>query len=163
MFSNLTQGSSVYILSTKDKMKYHVCQVEMLRPSFSYTFNNGAVVDIAVTIDGQRKEFAGIAANSSVSTSQDYIITDSKEAMISQIENLLQTNKDIVDNIDRHKSIISECEEILKNLNPQFAKEHAFDSALNELSSRVDSMQNEFVDIRSDVKRMLNLLTNKNS
>ena len=52
MFSNLTNGSTVYILQTSNGLKYDVCTVEALKPSFSYNFNNGAIVDIAVTIDG---------------------------------------------------------------------------------------------------------------
>jgi hypothetical protein len=60
MFSNLTNGSTIYVLQTNDGLKYDVCTVEALKPSFSYNFNGGAIVDIAVTIDGQRREFSGI-------------------------------------------------------------------------------------------------------
>lgn len=162
MFSNLSQGSTVYVLQTDDPLKYNVCTIEQLRPSFSYNFNSGALVDIAVTIDGHRKEFSGIQANSSVSTSNNYIITDSKEAMVSQIQNMYQTNSEIVDGIDNYKRLVAQCKELLGKLNPQFAKDSAMDTALTDLSSRVDSMQNEFGDMKADMKQILRLLTNKN-
>ena len=162
MFSNLTQGSIVHVLSTKDDIKYSACTIEMLKPSFSYNFNTGAIVDITVTLDGQKKEFSGISANSSVSIANGYIITDNKENMISQIENILQTDRDIINNIDKKKKDISDYENILKKLNPVFAKETAMNSAITDLSSRVDKMQSEFGDIKSDMKKVLSLLTDKN-
>lgn len=107
MFSNLTNGSTVYVLQTKDGLKYDVCTVEALKPSFSYNFNGGAIVDIAVTIDGQRREFSGVQANSSVSTSNNYIITDSRDAMVSQIQMRLQNDTDA---IDKHDFYIKDAE-----------------------------------------------------
>lgn len=163
MFSNLSNGSTVYVLQTKDGLKYDVCTVEALKPSFSYNFNGGAIVDIAVTIDGVRKEFSGIQANSNVSTSSNYIITDTKEAMISQIQNMYQTNQDIVDGIEKYRKTAIECKELLGKLNPQFAKEQAMDNALVDLSSRVDNMQSQFGDLKTDMKNILKLLTEKNN
>jgi len=60
--------------------------------------------------------------------------------MISQIENLLQTNREIINNIEKTKKSITSYEDILKKINPVFAKESAMDSAIANLSSRVDSM-----------------------
>ena len=123
MFSNLTNGSTIYVLQTKDGLKYDVCTVEALKPSFSYNFNSVAIVDIAVTIDGVRKEFSGVQANSSVSTSNSYIITDSREAMVNQIQNRLQNDIDAIGKHDYYKSDAEQCKELLSKLNPQFAKE----------------------------------------
>lgn len=163
MFSNLTNGSTVYVLQTNNELKYDVCTVEALKPSFSYNFNNGAIVDIVVTIDGQRKEFSGIQANSNVSTSNSYIITDSKEAMISQLQNRYQHDIDIMNKHEYYTKDADQCKELLGKLNPQFAKEQAMDDALTGLSQRVDEMQGEFGDIKTDMKRILQLLTDKNN
>ena len=162
MFSNLSNGSTIYVLQTKNGLKYDVCTVEALKPSFSYNFNSGAIVDIAVTIDGVRKEFSGVQANSSVSQSNSYIITDSREAMVSQLQNRYQSDMDILEKQDFYKTDSEQCKELLKKLNPQFAKESAMDTALTDLSSRVDSMQDEFSDLKVDMKKILKLLTDKN-
>lgn len=163
MFSNLTNGSTVYVLQTNNGLKYDVCTVEALKPSFSYNFNNGAIVDIAVTIDGQRKEFSGIQANSSVSTSNNYIITDSREAMVNQIQNRYQSDIDVIEKYDYYKTDAEQCKDLLGKLNPQFAKEQAMDTALTGLSQRVDEIQGEFGDLKMDMKRILKLLTDKNT
>lgn len=157
MFANIKQGSPLYVLQLGNEIKYHVCTVDQYRPSFSYNFNGGALVDITVMLDNVKKEFAGIQANSSVSIGPDYIITDSKEAMASQVQDLYNTKNDIVQNVDMYKSQAEQLKDLLQKINPQFAKEQAIDT----LTSRVDNMQNEFVDVKQDVKRILNLLTTK--
>ncbi len=157
MFANIKQGSPLYVLQLGNEIKYHVCTVDQYRPSFSYNFNGGALVDITVMLDNVKKEFAGIQANSSVSIGPDYIITDSKEAMASQVQDLYNTKNDIVQNVDMYKSQAEQLKDLLQKINPQFAKEQAIDT----LTSRVDNMQNEFIDVKQDVKRILNLLTTK--
>ena len=141
MFSNLTNGSTIYVLQTNDGLKYDVCTVEALKPSFSYNFNGGAIVDIAVTIDGQRREFSGIQANSSVSMSNNYIITDSKDEL---------------GKTDFYKNDAEQCRQLIGKLNPKFAKEQAMDTA-------IDSMKDEIGDLKNEMKKILKLLTDKNN
>ena len=135
-------------------------------PTYTAGVNNGlnmgSVVDIAVNIDGHRREFTGVPATGSVSTSTDYIITENKEAMISQVDSILQNREQTVNNIDRLKADVEDCKDILKKLNPSYAKEAAMDNALNELTARVNTMQSEFGDIKGDVKQVLSILTNEN-
>ena len=150
------------MLQTNNGLKYDVCSVEQIRPSFPYGFNNGAVVDIAVTIDGHRREFSGVQANSSVSVSSNYIITDSKDAMISQIQNRYQNDVDQLGKADFYKSDSEQCAELLGKLNPVFAKDRAMDDAISSLSSRVDQMQGEYSEMKTDMKMILKLLTDKN-
>lgn len=163
MFANLNPGSSLHVLKTVGPVQYNVCQIEQIRPSFSYNFGNGAMVDITITIDGTKKEFSGVSANSEVSISNGYIITSSKDAMIGQLNNFIQSKQDAVDNIEIYKQNIAESKEILKKLNPSFAKEQAIDGALNSLTDRVNKMQDEFGDIKNDVRQVLSILTNKNN
>lgn len=157
MFANIKQGSPIYVLQTGDDIRYHVCQVEQYRPSFSYNFNSGALVDISVTIDNVRREFSGVQANSSVSVGPDYVIADSKEAIAQQMQQIYNEKQDIINHIDTYQKQSEQLKELLQKLNPQFAKEQAIDA----LSGRVDSIQNEFIDVKQDVKRILDLLTQK--
>jgi len=60
MFANLNQGSCVYVFKTIGDVKYTACQIETIKPSFAYNFGTGAMVDITVTLDGDKKEFSGV-------------------------------------------------------------------------------------------------------
>ena len=171
MFSGLIQGNTLHVLKIKDGIEYYNCPIEYIsaiHPAYpTYTagvsngMNMGSVVDITVSINDKKKEFAGVSALSSVSTSDSYIITDNKEAMISQVDNILQSRKKILNEISTYEDDIKKCQDLLKKLNPVYAKESAMDDAISELTDRVNSMQSEFGSIKGDVGQILNLLKNK--
>lgn len=45
-------------------------------------------------------------------------------------------------NIDKHKATVAQCESILKELNPVYAKEKERDETLDSLTAQVNNMQN---------------------
>lgn len=166
MFSNLSQGSLLHILCLKDGIKYYECPVEQIMPSgkqFPNVFNMNQSLDITVSIEDKKREFSGIIANSSLSVSPDYIISDSRETITSQVQNLLKTKEDIIKNKDRYEKEIESCKRILKHLSPSFAKESAIDNAIIELTNRVNKIQDDFGGIKGDVKQVLSLLTSENT
>lgn len=109
-------------------------------PSVSLGTNMQTVVDITTRIDDEKKEFC-VPANLSLHTYGDYTLSESKEAMISEVDSLLQSDKDILDSIDKRKDNISAYEKILKTLNPVYAKEQERDHAITDLSQRMDGLQ----------------------
>lgn len=150
MFSTLRNGSTIYILdrTSSPEMKIgYVESVSMPRPMYptynpqvSMGTNMQTVVDIAMRIGDEKKEFC-VPANLSLHTYGDYTLSENKEAMISEVDSLLKTNKDVLDTIDKRKADISAYENILKDLNPVYAKEQERDHAIGDLSQRVDSIQ----------------------
>lgn len=143
MFSNLSQGSLVYVLSLGDELKYNTGIIESITYSnnqFSLNPMQGRFVDMNVNINGKTTEVKGIPANSSISSNNSYIITDSKDGMINQIETLSQNSRSIIENIDHHKKIIKDCDNILSKINPSFAKESERDKAILVLNNRMDGL-----------------------
>ena len=122
-------------------------------PSVSHGTNMQTVVDITTRVDDEKKEFC-VPASLSLHTYGDYTLSESKEAMISEVDGLLQSNKDILDSMDKRKSDMAAYEKILKTLNPVYAKEQERDSAITDLSQRVDSIQDT-------LDRLESLLKNK--
>jgi len=98
MFSTLRNGSTIYILdrtSTPDVKVGYVESVSTPRPmyptynpSVSLGTNMQTVVDITTRIDDEKKEFC-VPANLSLHTYGDYTLSESKEAMISEVDSLL--------------------------------------------------------------------------
>lgn len=151
MFSTLRKGSSVYILdrtSTPEVKVGYVENVSMPRPmyptynpSVSLGTNMSQVVDMKIRIDDDTKEFC-VPSTLSIHSYGDYTLSENKEGMISEVDSLLQSSKDIINSIDKHKANITAYEDILKTLNPIYAKEQERDTAISTLSSRVDGIQN---------------------
>ena len=137
----------------------YIDSVSMPRPMYP-TFNPqvclgtnmSTVVDIKVRIDDQVKEFC-VPSSLSIHTYGDYTLSENKEAMISEVDSLLQNSKDIINSIDKHKDAISAYENILKSLNPVYAKEQERDGAISNLSQRVDSIQDSLDRLERLLKR----------
>lgn len=150
MFQTLRKGATIYLLdrTSKPEIKIgYVDNVTMPRPMYptynpnvSMGTNIQTVVDVTLRIGDEKKEFS-VPSNLSIHTYGDYTLSENKEAMISEIDSLLQQNKDIIDGIDKRKNDSIAYENILKQLNPVYAKEQERDSRIDSLSQQVGNMQ----------------------
>lgn len=162
MFSTLRKGSPIYILDRTSAPEVKLGYIENVsiprpmyptyNPQVSLGTNMQMVVDLNVRIDNETKEFC-VPSNLSLHTYGDYTLSENKEAMISEVDSLLQNSKDVLDSVDKHKEAISAYEKILKNLNPVYAKEQERDVAIGNLSQRVDSIQNSLDRLEELLKR----------
>lgn len=55
---------------------------------------------------------------------------------------MMENSKSILSNVEQHKSNIIACENILKELNPVYAKEQERDEAIDNISGRMDRIEN---------------------
>lgn len=63
--------------------------------------------------------------------------------MSNEVDNMLQNSKSIVDSVTYHNNIISSCENILKDLNPRFAKEKERDEDINKLKDKMGGIESK--------------------
>lgn len=161
MFSALRQGAPLYILEKGETPNIKIGQVESVtqpRPKYA-TYNpavgiNGnmeTIVDITVKINGDKKEYIGIPSNLSIHGYGNIVISESRDAMISEVDGMLQSSKSIIESVDYHKKMIVSCEEMLKQLNPAYAKEQERDGAIDSLKMEVETL-------RKEISRMTHLL-----
>jgi chaperonin cofactor prefoldin len=73
--------------------------------------------------------------------------------MISEIESLLKDLTDRIDNVDKYKADAEVYKDILKDLNPVYAREQERDQAITELNTRVDSLQGVIARLDSFLRR----------
>lgn len=151
MFSALNQGSLVYILDKTDKPKFKIGQVSnVVKQENQYQSYLGAAfqnvpLDIDITIDGSTQKYSSIPGNLSLVTYNNGKITisETKQGLQQEVETILQNSRQIVDNIDNYKQNIIECESILKELNPQFAKDKERDEKLVNLEERFNGVESK--------------------
>lgn len=162
MFSTLRKGSTIYILDRTGKPEVKLGQIEnvsMPRPMYptynpqvSLGTNMQTVVDIKTRIDDYTKEFV-VPSNLNVHTYGDYTISETKESMISEVESMLKDLTDRIENVDKYKEDAEVYKDILKDLNPVYAREQERDQAITELNSRVDSLQGVIARLDSFLRR----------
>lgn len=150
MFSTLRKGATIYILDRTSEPEVKVGYIDNVslprpmyptfNPAVSLGTNMQRVVDLTVRVGEEKKEFS-VPSDLSIHTYGDYTISENKEAMISEVDSLLQNSKDVIDSIDKHKEAINAYENILKTLNPVYAKEQERDSTIDKLTQQVNGMQ----------------------
>ena len=151
MFSGLRQGSTLYVLDKSKEPKVIQGYVERIsaihpmypnyNPSVSFGANLQTAVDITVKIGDERKEFVGVPSTSTIHSYGDYVLSESKDNMIQEVTTMLENSKSIISNVEQHKSNIVACENILKELNPVYAKEQERDEAIDKISGRMDRIE----------------------
>ena len=161
MFSTLRQNSSIYILDKKGSpvLKKGIIESVSQQRSRTGTFYGqplDMVVDIVVNVDGTKEEFKNIPANLSIANDGNIVISETKEAMSTEVDSMLSISKQILESVDYHKDVIEKCEQILKDLNPQFAKDKLQEEKINSLESRIGGVENTLGDIKDMLSKVLN-------
>ena len=160
MFANLSQGSLVYLVSLNNDIKYSTGVIESfnyMNPYQNYNGvqNIGSYLSLRVNMNGKSTTIEGIPANSSVAKTSDYIVTDTQDAMVMQVRNLLNESNSIVNNIDKYKNNIVEYTNILKQISPEYAQQSSRDEAISSLNTRVNNLDDK-------IDKILNTLTANN-
>lgn len=145
MFSALRQGSVIYILEKGENPTLKVGQVvSITQPNYSNNFlMNGSTIDINVKVGDQNMDFKNVPSSQSTATYNNVIIAETKELMSNEVDNMLQSSKSIVDSVTYHNNVISSCENILKELNPRFAKEKERDEDITNLKDKMGGIESK--------------------
>ena len=151
MFSGLRQGAALYVLDKSKEPKVIQGFVERIsaphplypnyNPSVSFGANLQTAVDVTVKLGDDRKEFVGVPCTATIHSYGDYVLSESKDSMIQEVTSMLENSKSIVANVEQHKSNISACEKILRELNPTYAREQERDEMIDKISGRIDRME----------------------
>ena len=146
MFSNLSQNSILYVLDLNNNPKIlsgPVERVSVPRPKYN-NFNPTLemVVDVIATINGERREFKGIPNGAIANFGTDaFILAESKEALNSYINAMLQNSRSILKSVDKHKKLVMDYEEALQELNPSLKADKEKDKAIQDLQGQVKTLQ----------------------
>ena len=153
MFSALSQGSSIYLLDKTSSPKYIIGEiVGVTQPKYNF---NQATVDLKVKVGDTIQEFNNLPSINSTVTYNNgkVLISETKQGIQNEVEAILTNSKNIVENIDTYKQNIKDCEEILKQINPQFAKDKERDDRLQNLESRFDGVESKLDKIFDLIKK----------
>ena len=155
MFSALSQGGNIYLLDKTSSPKYLVGEIiGVSQPKINYNGFNQAV-DLKVKIDDTIQEFNNLPSINSVVTYNNgkLVISETKQGIQTEVETILNNSKNIVENIETYKQNIVDCESILKQLNPQFAKDKERDDRLQNLETRFDGVESKLDKIFDLIKK----------
>lgn len=162
MFQANRQGNLFYILEKGEELKLKIGQVVSVsnpQPKYGSQFSVPAfgqsemTVDVRVKVDEETMDFKQLSASASIANSGNVVVSDSKDAMSSEVEGLLRTSKGILDSIPYHEKMLVSCDAILRDLNPTFKKE-------KEQEEKMTMLEGEVIGIKDTLNEMMGLLSN---
>lgn len=109
-------------------------------------------VDVKVRIGDTIHTMEGLPAAKTFTTPEDnpnVFVTDSREVMLSEVDNMMQASKSVLDSVNYHSSIVESCEGILRELNPQMAKEQERDKEIGDLRDRIGGIESSLGSIEA--------------
>ena len=146
MFSNLSPNSILYVLDLNSSPKVlsgPIERVSIPRPKYN-TFNPNMemIVDIVATINGERREFKGVPNGAIANFGTDaFVLAENKESLNSYINAMIQNSKSIIESVEKHKTLVSNYEEALTELNPSIKANKEKDKAIQSLQSQVAELK----------------------
>lgn len=169
MFQGLRSGSLFYVLEKTNKPTLKIGQVvSVSNPMPKYQNNiqpqpigsifptTEQVVDVTIKVNETTFDYQKLPALASIANfGNGIIVSDSKEAMMAEVETMQKTSKEIINSIDYHTSVVATCDDILQSLNPQLAKDKEQETKINNLEDKVSRMECTLDDIRTMLSRTL--------
>lgn len=166
MFSALRQGSPFYILEKSDEPKLRVGSVVSVSqpvPKYANSFipNQNfteSVVDVVVRVDTEEIKFEKLPSSLSIANfgQNGVVVSESKEAMNTEVEGMLRNSRNILDSIPYHERVVETCDGMLRELNPSFKKEKEQEEKIASLESKVGGMEDKLDQIVNMLGAALN-------
>ena len=88
----------------------------------------------------------------SYSNGENLVISDSREAMNSEILSLKQKSIDIINSAPYHKSLINTYDKLLSDFNPEMAEKQAQQKEISELRAQMDEMSRNMALLIKELK-----------
>lgn len=164
MFSGLRQGSLFYILDKGDDLTLKIGQVVSVsnpQPKYNqfstpnYAQQPEMVVDVKVKIGEETVDFKQLNSNINIANSGNLVVSDNKDAMSAEVESLLRNSKQIIESVPYHEKVISSCDLMLRELNPQFAKEKEQEEKIGMLEEKMGSIEGTLNDMMGMLSKAL--------
>lgn len=147
MISALVPGNNLYVLYTKGtpvlKIGEVVSKTEPVPTYNSFGANyNDTKFNLVVRIDNEQVEFKNISGIASTMNdpSSGIFISETPEAMITEITNKSTISRKHIDSTPYHENALVAYDKMLKELNPRYAKEQKMDEDIANLKNRQDAM-----------------------
>lgn len=121
------------------------------------------VVDVRVKVGQNTLTFEKLPANNAIadfapngiqSAGSNVVVSSNRDMIRTEIETMHAQSKGIVDSIGYHQGVMSECEEILKTLNPSFAKEKEQEETIRGLEDKIAKLESKLGGI-DEIKSLL--------
>lgn len=164
MFQNLRKGTPLYVLHKQDARLEigEVTNVTQPQAMYNHGYQNGQYVppkmcvDVQMNIEGNIINLQKLQAEANIADENGMIVTDNRDAILSEIDILSKNSQKVLDSVEYHTSIVEKCKLLVEELNPHIKKEAEQAKEINDLKQQVNGLSEDLGDIKTMLTRVLN-------
>ena len=154
MFNTARPNSRAYIFFKGDSPRFEqgfVVNTPVVKPKYNIPVNfnqkQETITDITIKTDSGTYNFAGIPSELEVAdtfcTGEAAVISLNRDAMSAEVLSLKQKSEDAIKSVPYHQSFILKCDDILGQLNPEYADQKQRDERLESLEKKFDVLSDK--------------------
>lgn len=166
MFSNLRNGTPLYVLhKSEPRLEIgEVINVGTPVPQFGQTYTAGfqmpgqkMLVDVKIKTKNGDIDLQKLPADLSIADfGNGMVVSESREAILNEIDALRKSSERVIESVDYHKAVIGKCTDLMSELNPQLKQDVERAKELDSLKREVGGLKDDMVDIKGMLTKMMN-------
>ena len=170
MFQSVRPNSQIYIFHRGDSPRMEIGYVvnqPIPRPKYQLPAAFGqpqeTVVDLVVKTNDQTYNYNNLPAQQdvadSVSNGESLIVSDSRDAISSEIINLKQKSLDIANSRDYHLAMVDKYDKVLLEIHPEMAEKQEQKQEMDTLKKQMSEMSKSIAALMEANKDLIARLT----
>lgn len=163
MFGGLTQGSIFYIFNkTNDGVELKKGVIEDIQKNgyqFGKYLQSEPNVDIKVRCGKEVYELQQLPANINITSRNGLVVSDNEESITAEVKATRNVSQKIVDSEDYHKNVVVQCDEILRGIVPELAKEKEQEEKMGALEAKIGALEEKIGNFGGTLTNMQSMLS----
>lgn len=164
MFSSARVNQTIYILYKESVPRIEIGNItQVTQPVYKFPTApqfgqmQEQVVDIYANVGGAQRQFQQLPANKESADfgTGNVFVTVNRDAMNAEISNLKNESVSIINRVEEERQKIVKYDEILMQLNPEFAEKQRQEQEINSLKSQMATMASDNAEMKSMIAKLL--------
>ena len=106
------------------------------------------MVNVVAKIDGKETTFENLPSDKDIADSRTGVMLYcDKGLVVEEVKRMRRDSAQLLDDIDKHKAIVSSCDTILENLCPEVAEKAAREKELETMKQQLAEMREMFLSV----------------
>ena len=139
MFKELKSGYPIYLFD-RASLRYEQAKVMSAQPKYQATTIGKMETNITVQTKDGKQNIYSVTDSEQAAYAGTLLIASNKEAVINEINILKNNSEEVLNKVEEHKHIVSECGKLLAELDTTFRDQQRTNERLDNLENKLDEI-----------------------
>lgn len=158
LFKDLKAGYPVYFLDKNETKYYQGKVISVAVPRYDSSQigisqqATSLVVDITIEANGATRTYT-IPETSTLTYAANIVLSTDKDGIVREVEAMKSASEEALSQVEIHKQTVTNCNQLLEDLNPAFAEKRAQDKRIEGIENEVKSLGAVLRDFINEFKK----------